>query len=97
MLKVKHYCPTTAKHFKKETMLGASVVNSERGSCFLFLLDKLDSIFESEFFDRMRASSLRLAVNREEGTWLDYSRFLASLSTCIHEYFAENYFYMSYM
>ena len=26
MLKVKHYYPTTAKHFKKETKLGASVV-----------------------------------------------------------------------
>ena len=26
ILKVKHYYPTTAKHFKKETKLGASVV-----------------------------------------------------------------------
>ena len=26
MLKIKHYCPTTAKYFKKETKLGASVV-----------------------------------------------------------------------
>ena len=71
--------------------------NSKRGSCFLFLLDKLDSIFEFEFFDKMRVGSLRLALNREEGTWLNHSRFLASLNTCIHESFAENYFYMSYM
>ena len=26
LLRVKHYCPTIAKHFKKETKLGASVV-----------------------------------------------------------------------
>ena len=26
MLRVKHYCPTTAKNFKKETKLGALVV-----------------------------------------------------------------------
>ena len=26
ILRVKHYCPMTAKHFKKETKLGASVV-----------------------------------------------------------------------
>ena len=60
-------------------------------------MDKLDSIFESEFFDKMRASFLRLAENREEGTWLNHSRFLASLSTCIHESFIENYVDISYM
>ena len=93
MLKVKYYCPTIAKHFKKETKLGASVViipTRREGSCFLFLLDKLDSIFESKFFDKMRANFLRLAENREEGTWLNYSRFLASLNTCIHESFAKS-------
>ena len=63
----------------------------------MFLLNKLDSIFESEFFDKMRASSLRLAENREEGTRLNHSRFLASLSTFIHESFAENYIDISYM
>ena len=100
ILKVKHYCLTAAKHFKKETKLGESVViipTRSKGSCFLFFLNKLDSIFESEFFDKMRASSLRLAVNREKCTWLNHSRFLTSLSTCIHESFTENYFYTSYM
>ena len=55
ILRVKHYCPTTAKHFKKKYKLGASVViipTRREGSCFLFLLDKLDLIFEFEFFDR---------------------------------------------
>ena len=82
------------------TKLGASVViipTRGEGSCFLFLLDKLDSIFESEFFDKMRVSSLRLAENREEGTRLNHLRFLASLSTCIHESFIENYVDISYM
>ena len=95
MLRVMHYCPMIAKHFKKETKLGVSVViipTQREGSYFLFLLDKLDSIFESKFFDRMRASSLRLVENREEGTWLDHSRFRASLSTCIHESFTKNHF-----
>ena len=45
----------------------------------------------------MRASSLRLAENKEEGTRLNHSRFLASLSTCIHESFIENYVDISYM
>ena len=55
MLRVKHYCPTVVKHFKKKDKLGASIViilTRREGSCFLFLLDKLDSIFEFEFFDR---------------------------------------------
>ena len=83
MLRVKYYCPMTIKHFKKETKLGTSVViiaSQREGSCFLFLLDKLDSIFESEFFDKMRASSLRFVMNREESTWLDHLRFVASLT-----------------
>ena len=87
----KHFNKET-KYFKKETKLGASVViipTQREGSCFLFLLDKLDSIFESEFFDKMRASSLRLAENREEGTWLDHSRFITSPSSCIHESFVK--------
>ena len=63
----------------------------------MFLLDELDSIFEYEFFDKMRASSLRLVINRGEGTWQDHSRFLASFSTCIHESFIKSYFYISYM
>ena len=82
------------------TKLGASIViipTRREGSCFLFLLDKLDSVFESEFFDRMRASSLRLTLNREEGTWLYHSRFLASLSTFIHESFVKNCFDISYV
>ena len=87
ILRVKHYYSTTVKHFKKKDKLGASVViipTRREGSCFLFFLDKSKSIFESEFFDKMKASSLRLAENGEEGTWLDHSKFLASLSTCIH-------------
>ena len=63
--------------------LGASVViilTQREGSCFLSLLDKLDSIIESEFFDKMRASSLRFVMNREESTWLDHLRFVASLT-----------------
>ena len=90
--RVKNYCPTTAKHFKKEIKLGASVViipTQSKGSCFLFLLDELDSIFEYEFFDKMRASSLRLAENREVATWLGHSRFLASFSAFIHESFVK--------
>ena len=100
MLRIKHYCPTTAKHFRKETKLGASVViilTRGEGFCFLFFLDKLYQIFESEFFNKMRVSSLRLAENREEDTRLNHSRFLASLSTCIHESFAKNYVDILYM
>ena len=51
----------------------------------------IDSTFEFGFFDKMRVGYLRLAVNKEEGTWLDHSIFLTSLSTCIHESFAKNY------
>ena len=69
--------------------------NSKRESYFLFFWDKLDSTFEFEFFDRIRVSSLRLTLNGEESTWLDHSRFLVSLSTCIHESFAKNYFDIS--
>ena len=88
MLRVKHYCPTTIKHFRKETEPGTSVViipTQREGSCFLFLFDKLDSIFESEFFDKMRVSSLRFILSGEEGTWLDHSKFIASPSSCVHE------------
>ena len=45
----------------------------------------------------MRVNSLRLAENREEGTRLNHSRFLASLSTCIHESFAKNHVGISYI
>ena len=68
----------------------------ERDLAFYFFWINF-SIFESEFFDKMRASSLRLVVNREEGTWLNHSRFLASLSTCIHESFTKNYLDILYM
>ena len=89
-----------SKTFQEKTKLGASVViipTQREGSCFLFLSDKLDSIFEPEFFDKMRVNSLRLAENREEGTRLNHSRFIASFSSCIHESFAENYVDISYM
>ena len=92
ILRVKHYCPTTAKHFEKklswEHMLSLSQLE-ERDLTFYFFWINF-SIFESEFFDKMRASSLRLAENREEGTRLNHSRFLASLDTCIHESFVKN-------
>ena len=45
----------------------------------------------------MRVSSLRLVKNREKGTRLNHSRFLASLSTCIHESFAKNHVGISYI
>ena len=45
----------------------------------------------------MRASSLRLVENKEEGTRINHSRFLASLSTCIHESFAKNHVGISYI
>ena len=45
----------------------------------------------------MKAGSLRLALNREEGTWLNHSRFLASLNTCIHESFVNNHVGISYI
>ena len=75
---------------KKETKLGASVViilTQREGSCFLSLLDKLDSIVESEFFDKMRTSSLRFILNREESTWLNHSRFIASLTRLLWKHY----------
>ena len=83
MLRFKQYYPTTAKHFKKKDKLGASIViilTQREGFYFLSLLDKLDSIVESEFFDKMRASFLRFVMNREESTWLNHLRFVASLT-----------------
>ena len=57
----------------------------------------IDSTFEFRFFDKIRVSSLRFGLNKEEGIWLDYSRFLASISTCIHESFAKNHVGISYI
>ena len=108
MLRVKHYCPMTTKHSKKETKPEAPIVIiliwSWEDLTFHFFWIKwpqqqslIGSTFEFGFFDKMRVSSLRLAVNREEGTWLDHSRFLTSLSTCIHESFIKNYVGISYI
>ena len=61
----------------------------EKGLAFCPFLDKLDSIVESEFFDKMRVSSLIFVLNKEESTWLNHSRFITSFSSCIHESFIK--------
>ena len=81
------------KAFQRKKLSWGHLLSSsrlkEKGLAFLSLLDKLDSIVESEFFDKMRASSLRFVLNKEESTWLNHSRFIASLSSCIHECFVK--------
>ena len=88
-----------SKAFQEKTKLGASVViiptRREGLTFYFFWINWTQFLNMNPLIDE--ASSLRLAENREEGTRLNHSRFLASISTCIHESFANNHFDISYI